>query len=131
MSLAEVSLTLLDGARAISDNVVVGVEDLGTADEDSVGDDTIIADGAILTANEVEEVLRDAFAETDRLVPAKNVQQSTTLVGGFLTSGWSGPSFGCIDVGPYLLCQGTSPPHLTKVRPERCYPRVSSRTTFL
>lgn len=104
ISFAEVSHTLPDGIPTISDEVVVGIEDPGTADEDSVGDDTVISDGAVLTANEVEEVLRDAFAETDRLVPIPDAQGSTTSVGDFLTSGHQGPSLGCIDIGYPPIC---------------------------
>jgi hypothetical protein len=83
--LAEVSLTLIDGTPAILDEVVVGIEDPGISDEDPVGDDTILADGAVLTVNEVEEVLRDAFAETDRLVPAPNALEGVTSVGDVTT----------------------------------------------
>ena len=64
---------------------VVGIEDTGSVEGDSALDNTVLADGAILTANEVEEVLRDAFADTDQSVPTQSAQEGATLVGDFLT----------------------------------------------
>ena len=93
---------------------MVGIEDPGTADEDLVGDDTVLADGAVLTVNEVEEVLRDAFAETDRLAPAQNTRGATS-VGNHLTSGRSVPSFGYVDIRFRLSFWGTMHPHAAKV----------------
>lgn len=127
-SLAEVSLTILDGTPTISDEVVVGIEDPGTVDEDPVGDDTILADGAVLTVNEVEEVLRDAFAETDRLVPTPSTR-GTTSVGDHLSFCQSVPSFGCVDIGFHPSCRGTKHPHATEVGPERYHPRVFRKAT--
>lgn len=74
---AEASFTSLEGTPSISE-VVVGIEDVGDAGEDSVADDTVLVDGAVLTANEVEEVLKDAFAETDQTVLTRNVREGAT-----------------------------------------------------
>ena len=111
VSLAEVSLTLLDDRPIIFDEAAVCIED-------SVGDDTILADGAVLTTNEVEEVLRDAFTEMDRFTPTTNTQEGTTSVSNFLISGLSGPSLSCVDIGYDLVCRGTSHSHIGKARPE-------------
>ncbi|KAF9648321.1 hypothetical protein BDM02DRAFT_2279947 [Thelephora ganbajun] len=74
VDLAEVSLASVDGAPIIPDRAAVN-EDASSADEDSVGGDTILADEAVLTVNEVEEVLRDAFAEADQLVSVTNARE--------------------------------------------------------
>lgn len=64
---------------------VVGIEDSGSAEGDLVSENTVLVDGAILTANEVEEVLRGAFADTDQSVPTQSAREGATLVGDFLT----------------------------------------------
>lgn len=83
-----VSLPSLGGVPTILTEVEAGNEDAGSADEDSIGDVTIIASGAILTANEVEEVLRDAFAEADQLASITNVAPVSVV----LASDSLGPS---------------------------------------
>ena len=106
VTLAEVSFTILDEA-------VVSVEDVVSSDEDSVGDDTIFADGAVLMVNEVEEVLRDAFAETDQLARTTDSQGGTTSVSDCPAPDHPGPhSVAQVsDVTPHPEGQvaGTSP----------------------
>lgn len=77
ISLAGVSLASLDG-------VVAGKEDGDNADEDAVGDDTVLIDEAVLTINEVEEVLRHAFAAADQSASSAS-EQGTALVGDYLS----------------------------------------------
>lgn len=103
VSLAEVSLASLDGTPTASDEVVAGNEGAGSADEDSVGDDTILADEAVLTVNEVEDVLRVAFAEADQSVSITNVQGAIS-VGYDLSSDLPRHSFGCTGIPYYLVC---------------------------
>lgn len=59
--------------------------------EDTVGDDTILADETVLTMNEVEEVLRHAFATADRSASIPS-DQGATLVGYCLSSASPEPS---------------------------------------
>ena len=100
VSLAEVSLASLDGTPTALDEVVAGNEGVGSADEDSVGDETILADEAVLTVNEVEDVIRDAFAEADQLVSITNVQGAIS-VGHDLSSDSPRHSFGCTGIPDY------------------------------
>jgi hypothetical protein len=72
-----------------------------------------------LTANEVEEVLKDAFAGTDHLVPTQDAQEGTTPVGNCPTSGSSAPSLGCIDTAYHPIHRGASHPRVSEVRPHR------------
>lgn len=83
VSVAEVSFTSLEGTPSIS-GVVAGIEDVSDAGEDSVTDDTVLADGAVLTENEVEEVLKDAFAETDQTVLTQSAREGAAPVGDHL-----------------------------------------------
>lgn len=83
ISLAGVSLASLDGI--FTDEAVAGKEDGDSADEDAVGDDTVLVDEAVLTINEVEEVLRHAFAAADQSVSIAS-EQGATLVGDYLSS---------------------------------------------
>lgn len=103
LSFAGVSITSPDGVPTISTEVEADNEGVDSADEYSVGDDTIIAGGPVLTVNEVEEVLRVAFAEADQLGSITNAQ-GVLPVSGDLTPDPSGPSPGCVDNRHYLIC---------------------------
>ena len=122
VSLARVSLTSPDGIPTISTDVGDGDEDVDSTDEDSVGNDTILAGGAVLTVNEVEEVLRDAFAEADQLASITNAQ-GTVPVSENLTSDPPGRSLHCVDNQHCLIDGGGTRPHIAKVRSERRNPR--------
>jgi hypothetical protein len=82
------------------------------ADEGSVGDDTVLADEAVLAVNEVEEVLRDAFAEADQLASITN-DQGATPVGDDPTSVSPGPSLGCVGIRHH---PGRESPRTTQTR---------------
>lgn len=86
-------LTSPGGVPTISTEVEAGNEDADSADEDSIGDVTIIAGGAVLTVNEVEEVLRGAFAEADQLASTTN-SQGVIPVRVVLALNSPGPSLG-------------------------------------
>jgi len=101
VSLTGVSPAPLDGVSAISDEVLGGKQDEESADEDPVGDDTVLADEAVLTVNEVEEVLRDAFKEADQLASIVNDQEGTTSVGDNPTLVPPGPSPDCTGIRHY------------------------------
>lgn len=101
VSLAGVSPTPLDGVSAISDEVLGGKQDEESADEDPVGDGAVLADEAVLTVNEVEEVLRDAFKEADQLASIVNDQEGTTSVGDNPTLVPPGPSPDCTGIRHY------------------------------
>lgn len=116
--LVEVSLTSPGSIPTISTEVVGGNEDMDSADGDSVGNDTILADEGVLMVNEVEQVLRDAFAEADQLASVTNVQ-GTVPVGEGLILDWPGPSLGYPGIQHRVTCRGASCSHTTKVRPER------------
>jgi hypothetical protein len=103
----------------ISDGVVVENEGEGSLDQCSVGDDTILVDGAVLAANEVEEVLRDAFAETDKLVPATDARESITSVGYYLAPDSPRPLLGCTGIQLNPICRGTGHPYVAEARPAR------------
>lgn len=92
-SFARVSLTSPGGVPTISTEAVAGNEDADSADEGSIEDVTIIASGAVLTVNEVEEVLRGAFAEADQLASITNAQ-GVVPVSMVLASDSPGPSLG-------------------------------------
>ena len=100
VSLAEILLASSDGTPIILDEVVVGEEDEESADEDPVGDDTVLADEAVLTVNEVEEVLRDAFEEADQLASITN-DQGATSVRDNPTLVSPGSSLDCIGIQYY------------------------------
>jgi len=113
VSLAGVSLAPLDGVPAISDETV------GEEDEDPVGDDTVLADEAVLTVGEVEEVLRDAFKEADQLASIANDHEGTTSVGDDPTLVPPGSSSDCTGIRRYPSARperhnpgrrGTAPP---------------------
>ena len=70
---------------------MAGKEGRDSADEDAVGDDTVLADETVLTMNEVEEVLRHAFAAADRS-PSIPSDQGATLVSYCLSSTSPEPS---------------------------------------
>lgn len=108
----KVSLASLDGTPPTPDEVIPGNEDMGSVDENSVGDDTILADEAVLTVNEVEEVLRDAFAEADQFASIINAQGAAP-VGDDLTPDLSGPLLGCTGIPHHLICRGASYPQIT------------------
>jgi len=74
-----VGVSLLGGVPTISTEVEAGNVDSDSADGDSIGDVTIVASGAVLTVNEVEEVLRGAFAEADQLASITNAQGAVTV----------------------------------------------------
>lgn len=99
--LTGVSPAPLDGVSAILDEVLGGKQDEESADGDPVGDDTVLADEAILTANEVEEVLRDAFKEADQLASIVNDQEGTTSVGDNPTLVPPRPSPDCTGIRHY------------------------------
>ena len=88
----------LDGTSLIPDEVVADNEDVYSVDEEPAGDDTILADEAVLTVNEVEEVLRGAFTEADQLASTINPQEGSIPVGEDLISGSPGPSICCIGL---------------------------------
>ena len=92
-SIVGVSLTSPSGVPTVSTEAEGSNEDVDSADEDSIGDVTIITSGAVLTVNEVEEVLRGAFAEADQLASIKNVQ-GVVPVSVVLASDSPGPSLG-------------------------------------
>jgi len=94
-SFAEVSLPSLDGTLTILDEAVAVKEGGDSADEDPVGKNTTLAEEAILTVNEVEEALRDAFAEADQLSSIKN-DQGAASVGKDITLVSPRPSLYCI-----------------------------------
>lgn len=71
----------MGGAPIISDEAGVSIGEPHYADDDSAGDNTILGDGAVLTENEIEEVLGDAFAEANQLVPSLSARGCTALVG--------------------------------------------------
>ena len=127
VSFAKVSLSLLDGTPTISDENVAGKEGGDSADEDPVGNDTVLADEAILTVNEVEEALRDAFAEADHSGSVKNDQGSIS-VGKDLTLVSPGLSPDCIGVRHCPVCRGASHEHTSKVKPKRHDPRSFCRS---
>jgi hypothetical protein len=106
----KVSLAPLDGTPTISDEVVGGEEGEGP-----VGDDTVLADEAVLAVNEVEEVLRDAFEEADQLASITN-DQGATPVGDDPTLVSPGSSLDCVGIRWY-----------PRLRPERHNPRSSCR----
>jgi len=97
--------------------VEAGDDDIDSSDEGSVGDDTVIASGPVLTVNEVEEVLRGAFAEADQLASITNAQCTVPVSKG-LTSGSPGRSLGCVDNRRHPIYRGGSRPDVTKVRLE-------------
>ena len=66
-------------------------EDTNSTDEDSAADNTILAGDAVLTVNEVEEVLRGAFAQADRSTPTTDVQEGAVSVGEYPIWGFPGP----------------------------------------
>jgi hypothetical protein len=104
---------------AVVTDEAVGIEDPDSPDGDAVIDNTVLADGPVLTANEVEEVLKDAFAGTDHLVPTQDAQEGTTPVGICLISGSSAPSLGCIDTAYPPIYRGASHPRVSEARPQR------------
>lgn len=80
---AEVPFTSSEDTPSTSE-VVIDIEDVNDTSEHSVADDAVLAVGAVLAANEVEEVLKDAFAETDQTVLTQNVRGGATPVGDCL-----------------------------------------------
>lgn len=98
--------------------MAAGDENADSVDEGSVGDDTILADEAVLTVNEIEDVLRDAFAEADQLVSITIVQGGNASVGGDFTSGSPGPSLDCVGNRHHPIYRGVSHPHTAKVELE-------------
>lgn len=107
----------------MSAEVVAGSDDTDSADEGSVGDDTILAGEAVLTVNEVEEVLRDAFAEADQLASITNAQ-GPIPVGEDLILDLPEPSLYCLDVRHHSVRRGTD---TDKVRLKRYDLRGSCR----
>lgn len=79
----------LDGIPTISAEVTTGDGDMDDADEGSAGDVTILADEGVLTVNEVEEVLRGAFAEADQLASITDAQEDAAPASDDFTSGSS------------------------------------------
>lgn len=124
VSLAEVSFASLGGTPTISDEVAGGEEE--SADEDPVRDHTVLADEAILTVNEVEEVLRDAFEEADQLASITN-DQGATPVGDDPTLVSPRSSVYCIDVQHHHVYRGASCNNIPGVRPEKHNPRSFCR----
>lgn len=103
---------------------MVAVDDnADSADEGSAGDDTILADEAVLTVNEIEDVLRDAFAEADQLASITIVQEGDSSVGGDFISGSPGPSLACVGNRHRLIYRGVGRSHTVKVKLERHNPR--------
>jgi len=92
-SFVGISLTSPSAVPTISTEVEADNEDVDSADEDSIGDVTIIVSGAVLTVNEVEEVLRGAFAEADQLASITSAQGAVP-VSVVLGSDSIGPSLG-------------------------------------
>lgn len=127
VSLAEVSLASLDNAPTISDEVVAGKEGGDSADEDPVGDDTVIADEAVLTVDEVEDALRDAFAEADQSVSITPDQDGASSVGENLTLVSPESSPDRIGIRNHSAYRGASREHGSKARPERHSPRNPCR----
>ena len=113
VALAEAPLALSGGIPITSAEIVAGTEDTDSTDEASVGDDTILVEEAVLTVNEVEEVLRGAFAQADQLIT--DAQEGTIPVGEDLTSDSPRPSQSCVDIQRYPICRGTL---VVKVRHE-------------
>lgn len=122
-SSAEPRHASLDDMPTVSDEVVAGNED----DDGSVGDDTILADEAVLTVNEVEEVLRDAFAEADQLVSIANTQEGSIPVSEDLTRRRARTlTWWRRYMTPTHLLRNNSPTHRSQTR-EAQPPRFSQR----
>ena len=126
VSLAEVSFASLGGTPTILDELVGGEEDEESADEDPVRDYTVLADEAVLTVNEVEEVLRDAFEEADQLVSITNDQEGATPVGDDLTLISPRSSLNRIDIRHYHVYRGASR-KIPGARPKKHNPRSFCR----
>jgi hypothetical protein len=103
-----VSLASLDGTPSISDEAMIGIEDPGSIGEDCAADTTVLADGVVLTANEIEEVLRDAFAETDQMASGKNTREDVTPVSERFNPNLLDTSLFYTVIGCHSIYQGAS-----------------------
>lgn len=116
----------MDGTPTIPNEAIGGKGDKENADKDPAVDNTVLPDEAVLTVNEVEEVLRDAFEEADQLASITNDQEGATSVGDDPTLLMPGSSLHCIGIRCYHVYRGASH-NISRVRSGRHNPRSLCR----